>query len=132
MEKYFHFNRYKTLEELEGEEWDEPVFDSHLVTTCHKLRKEPISSFTVEDLRIMIGQNIGLDYLIPIALETLEDNIYAEGDFYCGDLLNAVLKANKEFWNSNSEYKNDLINILENNIQDLIIKLDSFRQGLES
>ena len=127
MEKYFHFDRYKTLNELEGE-WGEPNFGSHLVTTCHELRKKPISSFTVEDLRIMIGQDIGLDYLIPLALETLEDNIFSEGNFYCGDLLNVVLSADKEFWKSNLTYRNDLIDILEKNIKDLVSKLDFFRQ----
>ncbi|WP_010243299.1 contact-dependent growth inhibition system immunity protein [Acetivibrio cellulolyticus] len=129
MEKYFHFDRNKSLEEIEGQDWGEPNFNSHLVITCHELRKKPISSFTVEDLRIMIGQNIGLDYLIPLALETLEDNIFAEGDFYCGDLLNAVLSADKEFWKSNPTYKNELIDILEKNIKDLVSKLDLFCQG---
>lgn len=118
--------RGTTLMELEGD-WGEPNFGTHLVTTCHELRKKPISSFTVEDLRIMIGQDIGLDYLIPLALETLEDNIFSEGDFYCGDLLNAVLSADKEFWKSNPIYKNELIDILEKNIKDLVSKLDLFR-----
>jgi hypothetical protein len=34
------------------------------------------------------SQLVGLDYLIPLALESLEDNILLEGNFYCGDLLN--------------------------------------------
>lgn len=40
----------------------------------------------------MIGQKIGLDYLIPLVLESLEDNILLEGNFYCGDLLNVHWK----------------------------------------
>jgi hypothetical protein len=128
MEKYFHFDRYKTLNEIEGHDWGEPDFGSHLVTTCHELREKPVSSFTVEDLRIMIGQNIGLDYLIPLALETLEDNILSEGDFYCGDLLDVVLRVDKEFWKSNPTYKNELIGMLEKNIKDIVSKLDLFRQ----
>lgn len=128
MEKYFHFDRYKTLDEIEGQECGVSDFDSHLVTTCLELRKKPISSFTVEDLRIMIVQEFGLDYLIPLALETLEDNILSEGDLYCGDLLNTVLKVNEKFWRSNPSYKNDLIDIFEENIKDLTNKLDLFRK----
>ncbi len=30
------------------------------VITCHKLRKKQLNNFDIEDLRIMIGQNIGL------------------------------------------------------------------------
>jgi hypothetical protein len=40
----------------------------------------------------MIGQKIGLDYLILLALESLEGNILLEGNFYCGDLLNVHWK----------------------------------------
>ena len=76
MEKHFHFDRNKTLEELDGEEWEYPEFSSHLVSTCNELRKKRLSSFEVEDLRIMIGQNLSLEFLVPLALETLQDNIF--------------------------------------------------------
>jgi hypothetical protein len=90
--------RFKTLEALEKSYWGEPTYDSHLVTTCHALRKKPLKDFTTEDLRIMIGQDIGLKYLVPLALETLEQNILADGDLYDGDLLQAVLSSDKEYW----------------------------------
>ena len=61
--------KHKTLENLENSNWGEPKFDSHLVITCHKLRKKQLKDFEIEDLRIMIGQNIGLKFLIPIAIE---------------------------------------------------------------
>jgi hypothetical protein len=79
--------RQKTLDELEGVVWGPPSYDSHLVRTCHRLRTKPIGEFDVEDLRIMIGQNIGLPYLLPLALERLEENTWAAGDMYPGDLL---------------------------------------------
>jgi hypothetical protein len=82
-----------TLDELEGVVWGEPTYDSHLVLTCHRLRRKPIGEFTVEDLRLMIGQKIGLAYLLPLALEHLEANPFAAGDFYPGDLLEVVLRA---------------------------------------
>lgn len=128
MEKYFHFDRNKTLQELDGEEWGEPNFDSHLVIACHELRKKPLSSFSIEDLRIMIGQNIGLEYLVPLALENLDDNIFAEGVYYCGDLIDVVLKVSKEFWESNPTYKNDIEHLIDKNIRTLDSKLSSFRQ----
>ena len=46
----------------------------------------------VEDLRIMIGQEIGLDYLIPVAVAELEREPLAEGDYYPGDLLANVIR----------------------------------------
>jgi hypothetical protein len=82
-----------TLDQLEGVVWGEPTFDSYLVTTCHRLRSKPINEFSVEDLRIMIGQRIGLPHLIPLAVAALERDPLAEGDFHPGDLLASVSRA---------------------------------------
>jgi hypothetical protein len=87
-----------TLDQLENTDWGEPTYSSYLVRTCHALRKKPLQDFTIEDLRIMIGQNISLDYLMPLAVRELSKNILAEGDFYAGDLLKVVLSAEGGFW----------------------------------
>jgi len=83
----------QTLDQLEGDRWAEPKWDSYLVTECHRLRTKPIGEFTVEDLRIMIGQHIGLPHLVPRALEILEREPLAEGDYYPGDLLISLARA---------------------------------------
>ena len=95
--------RNKSLENLEKDFWNEPEFPSHLVITCYKLRKKQLNNFDIEDLRIMIGQNIGLNFLIPIAIEKLNQNILAEGDFYEGDLLKSVLTSETDYWKIEKE-----------------------------
>ena len=60
-----------TLEQLENEYWDEPDFNSHLVTECHRLRKIPLNKFTIEDLRIMLGQKFSIKHLLPLALSDI-------------------------------------------------------------
>ena len=45
----------------------------------------------------MIGQQIGLPYLVPITLQRLRANALAEGAFYPGDLLANVLRVDAEF-----------------------------------
>lgn len=87
-----------TLEELEGEVWDNCDFGSSLIRACHQLRKKPIDEFTPEDLRIMIGQNIGLRFLIPKAIVVLNDDPLVEGDFYPGDLLKNVITTDPTFY----------------------------------
>jgi hypothetical protein len=94
-------NRQRTLDELEGHTWGPPTFDSHLVTECHRLRKVPLEQFTAENLRIMIGQKIGLPHLVPLALERLEENPFTAGDYHPGDLLLAVLRVGPDFWHAN-------------------------------
>lgn len=105
----------KTIESLEKEYWADPVHVSGLIKTCHRLRKTPIKDFKIEDLRIMIGQNIGLDFLIPLALVELNNNILTEGDFYEGDLLNAVLSCNQDFWSQQPKLNSKLKSIIDKN-----------------
>jgi hypothetical protein len=113
--KYENNWKDKSLENLEKDYWGEPTYDSHLVKTCHLLRKKPIKDFEIEELRIMIGQNIGLKFLIPIALGKLKENILAEGDFYEGDLLKSVLTCKEEFWNDETELTKELEAIILDN-----------------
>ncbi len=90
--------RHKSLQELEGMDWGEPQFSSHLVTTCHRLHRTPLQDFSVEDLRLMIGQQFGLPYLVPLALEHLRVNPFVSGDYGPGDLLSVVMHGEPAFW----------------------------------
>jgi len=94
----------KSVQELEGKDWGEPKFDSYLVTTIHRLRRKPLDQFTHEDLRIMIGQGVGLEFLMPLAIEVLRRDALASGDFYPGDLLAAVSKVKEEFWRRHANW----------------------------
>jgi hypothetical protein len=84
-----------------------------LVGTIHRLRRVPLRQFSVEDLRIMIGQNIGLQYLIPLALEHLRRDPLVQGDFYPGDLLKMVLSADEKFWQDHHEWRKEVEEIGE-------------------
>lgn len=115
-------DRAKTLQEIEGADWGEPAFDSHLVTTCHRLRKKPIKDFTVGDVRIMVGQCIGLNVLVPLALELLELDPFAEGDFYPGDLLNAVITGPElQFWKEHPDLAERLDRVLRRAAENLSV-----------
>jgi hypothetical protein len=103
------FDRSKTLEELEEEDWGDPPFSSHVVTESHRLRKVPVEQLRIEDLRLLIGQSIGLEYLVPIALEKLEHDPWASGDFYKGDLLQKVMRLPPAFWRTHQELVDGLL-----------------------
>lgn len=123
--------RFTTIELLEKDIWPNPVGEdaTNLVKKCYALRKKVLNEFTVEDLRIMIGQNIGLDYLIPLAIEVLSADLFAEGDFYEGDLLNAVLTVRPGFWPIHHQYWMDikkLIAAMENQLAERKIDTANF------
>ncbi|WIN00684.1 contact-dependent growth inhibition system immunity protein [Actinoplanes oblitus] len=76
-----------------GDAWgDAPADATKLVATAHELRRKPIGSLQVEDLRLLLGQREGVPVLVPRALDIFERDPLAEGDYYPGDLLTAVLK----------------------------------------
>jgi hypothetical protein len=106
------FDRSKSLQQLEDSDWGEPTYDSHLVTTVHQLRRKPLNEFSVEDLRIMIGQGIGLPFLVPLAVEQLEQNPLAGSDLFEGDLLYAVLRVSESYWAGHPAFSQRMGNVL--------------------
>jgi hypothetical protein len=122
--------KFKNLENLEKENWGATQLSSHLVIRTHELRKIPLVEFSVEDLRICIGQNFSLKYLIPLALEKLNENLFAEGDFYEGDLLQSVLTVNSNYWIDNPQLWNELNILISSKLEELDsqkIKYSTFR-----
>ena len=77
-----------------------------------KERKKPLCELNNEDLRLLIGQQMNLDLLLPIALEKLIENPLGSGDLYIGDLFCSVLKVEKEYWESHKELKNELDEVI--------------------
>ena len=82
----------QTLLDLEREKWSDPtVVWTPLTQRIRDLARIPFREFTVEDLRLLIGQERALDTLLPLAIEELRKDPFAEGDMYVGDLLMTVL-----------------------------------------
>jgi hypothetical protein len=85
---------------LENNVWKElSEYPTDLIEKCHQYRKVSISKLSIEQIRLLVSQQIGLEHIIGIALNKLEQNILAAGDFYAGDLLIAVSKIPMDFWN---------------------------------
>jgi len=66
----------QSLQDLDGEDWGDPD-DPHdaptsLIERCLRLRRVPIGRLSPEDLRLLLGQNIGAEFLVPKALALLE------------------------------------------------------------
>lgn len=107
--------KFKSLQNLEKKVMTNDGYSSNLTARCTELLSRPLNEYSVEDMRIMIGQQVGLNYLIPLALEQLHINILSEGDYYAGDLLNVVLKVDKAFWSKNSLLFKNLIQLIKEN-----------------
>jgi contact-dependent growth inhibition (CDI) system CdiI-like immunity protein len=93
--------RQKTIEILEKRDYGDPNdAPTGMIKRCLELRLVPLDEFTIDDIRLMIGQAFVLSYLVPLALEHLRSDVFVEG-LYPGDLLATVLKIDQNFWLEN-------------------------------
>lgn len=99
----------RSIEQLEGVPWPQPDHAAPLhVHRCHALRQVPVEQLTLGDLRALITQDIGLNYLLPIAIPVLQRDPLLEGEYYPGDLLCAAIEVQWSYW---SKAKNELANL---------------------
>jgi hypothetical protein len=113
--------RDKTIENLEKQNFGNPSeAPTNMVKRCLELCKVPLNQFTVEDLRLMIGQDFSLRYLIPLATEHLKENIFVEGDLYPGDLLKNVLSVDANFWRSSKHLWKEVNELIKSRRDELV------------
>lgn len=129
------FDTTLSVEQLEKDKWKEPEsYPTGLVEKCFKYRKIPVKDLSVEHLRTLVGQNIGLKYLIPIAVERLKENILAEGDLYPGDLLSAVITTEIAYWKTNPVFHKTLVELIQ--LQSEVLKYEiinrEFHRNIET
>jgi CDI immunity proteins len=65
----------------------------------------------------MLGQDIGTEYLMPEALNVLESNPLADGDFYAGDLLHSLMKLQGDYWKEHPENLNRARKVVSNALE---------------
>ncbi len=93
------FSRHKSLNDLLGIKSPEKTdFRSGLIVTVQKAYEKKLSDLTPSDLRIIVGQGFELDYVVPLAIEVLEKELFVDATYYEGDLLEFVLGITKQYW----------------------------------
>ncbi|WP_437046177.1 contact-dependent growth inhibition system immunity protein [Streptomyces sp. enrichment culture] len=104
-------DRTKSLEELDGERWGDPPADAtSLVRTVYEWRRRPIGTLEPHELARLIGQDVGLPWLLPLGMELLREEAekVAAGGFFDGDLLYAMVTRKPEVWMENLEIAHEL------------------------
>lgn len=121
--------QYKSLiilEKIKAVDPDE--LPTRLLKRVYELINVPLAAYLVEDLRLMIGQEIGLYYLIPLAIEKLRSDLFAEGDLYEGDLLDSVLNVDPIFWKQNPELLTQIKQLIEDERDEIISREISLKK----
>jgi hypothetical protein len=130
-----------TLEQLENDIWPEPDVHTSLIDTCHRLRKVPIDDLSAGDIRMLLGQRIGVRHLVSVAIQLLDADPMLDATFFPGDLLTAVLRADVNYYRGFPKLQNQLVSIasraqrsiaeleeLPRSLQDLVTILREYEQ----
>lgn len=106
----------KSIEELENSYWQDCGLNTYVVRTGQAARKKPLSQLTNEEIRLLIGQKIGLKYVIPLAVSIVSAEPFIEVTFYEGDLLGELLQLSEADWKDNPEELESFKTVVRENI----------------
>lgn len=101
----------KSLQDIYGALDREQDLDSTLINRCQNLWLKALKDYNFADLRIMIGQGLGLSELIPMALTALEDNPCIDAELYKGDLLQVVFSVGNDFWKNHDDLNTRVVEL---------------------
>jgi hypothetical protein len=117
--------RYKSLEQLENRKWEPTVAaNSGLAQKCLALTKTPLVKLTANELSMLISQGYNPEYLVPLALEILNNDILITAGLYPGDLLKSVLDVPSAFWEQHPDLHGKLLDLMQARKDEVESELD--------
>jgi contact-dependent growth inhibition (CDI) system CdiI-like immunity protein len=104
----------KSISELIAKEWP-PLGPtaSHFHRHLHDAVTKPVDSLNTADLRILISQDIGLAFVMPLALPLVEQDPLIEVEYFRGDLLAAMLRASSDFYLDHPDIRHRMEKIVD-------------------
>lgn len=106
-------NEYRSLLELSEGELEIPEEPRELSVMVSKLATKPLRRLQLKDIYLLIHHSIGLEYVLPVAVDRLAQAPWLVAHRHPGDLLVAVMEADSRFWRENYELWAAMIPILE-------------------
>ena len=103
----------KSIIELENWDWHDNSLDTYVVQTSQRALKKPLNQLSLEEIRLLLTQRLGVSYVLPMAVAALERDILQEVYYYEGDLLNAVLGLPEAFWKDTEEERNIVAHLVK-------------------
>lgn len=77
--------------------------DTPMVRRALRALATPTDQLTPGQVRLLIGQQVEYERLVPVALGFLRDDPLLETDFYPGDLLAAVCRLPADYWSAHPD-----------------------------
>jgi broad specificity phosphatase PhoE len=93
-------NPEATLNQIEGVGWADPPLHPLIDKRVRRLGTIPMRELTGEDYDLLIRNRRALRTAVPLAIELIEQDLFAEGIFQ-GDVLGALISLDSDFWGAN-------------------------------
>ncbi len=106
-------DRSKSIEELSGYYWFAPDFHSNVVLKSHALRRKPLAELSLEDIRMGVMQQVGVSYLVPVALEAVEKDPFVESLNFEAEIALTLLNIPFEYWQAHPELRTRMQRVYE-------------------
>lgn len=130
--KSLNKNYMRSICQLEGWDWKGEKItvedDGMIVYRCYVLTQKPIKDLSPADIYFLITQECGLPYLVPMALDLLQNDFYAEMEDFKGDLALALVQISDDnkydYWPNHPTEKTRLCEMYKTNQQNMEEALD--------
>jgi hypothetical protein len=88
----------RNLLELAPGCFDDAEYDDQVAMLARRLAVKPLRKFNATDLYAAIRLNVGLPWVVPLAMARLEEDPFVAAGSHPGDLLTTVLESDSRFW----------------------------------
>jgi hypothetical protein len=102
----------KSIDQLQFTSQRDQASPAGIASRCHQYMEVPIKDLSKEQVRLLLSHDVGTIFLLDKTIRILEEDILADGDFYPGDLLSALLNVNKVYWKNSPELAGRLYSLL--------------------
>lgn len=103
-----------SLQQIEKADWGDPeTAPTGVIERVLMARRMPIGEMDLFYLRCLIGQDVGMQYLVPRAMDVIEVNPLEETRYYPGDLICSLLGCDPQFWINWPDLRDRLFEVIE-------------------
>ena len=132
MSKAKSIDRSRSLQELEGADWGDPMTaETPMIGRVLTLRRKPLKDLTDGELRLAIAQHVGFPLVLELAVERLRPNPLLLADFYPGDVLAALIRVDEQDWEGRNDLREALADLFSQVMAQTSDEANAFRESLQ-
>ena len=107
------FDPHKTLMQLDPDAWDPDALDPEWGVFVQRLANKPLRKFLPTEMYALLQRQLGLPFVVPLAINRLEADPFLQAAQYPGDLLTVLIEVDSRFWNERYDLWDAMMSMLD-------------------